>query len=59
MEGNYISENNVKMSRHGSRPRYYARKPSGEWRKGDEYVFRENENLQNLKRYNNYSPGTI
>jgi hypothetical protein len=47
---------NRKMSRNRN---FVARKPSGEWRKGDENVFRENENLQNLKKIYSSSPGKI
>ena len=38
---------------------FIARKPSTEWRKGDEKVFRENSNLENLKRIYSSSPGKI
>jgi hypothetical protein len=37
---------------------FYAKKPSDEWRKGDETLYTENENLKNLK-LNCYSPGKL
>lgn len=48
---------NRKMSRNRTSRNFVARKPSGEWRKGDDNVFRENENLQNLKKIYSSSPG--
>lgn len=48
---------NRKMSRNRTSRNFVARKPSGEWRKGDDNVFRENENLQNLKKFYSSSPG--
>jgi hypothetical protein len=37
---------------------FYAKKPSGEWRKGDETLYTENENLKNLKN-SYYNHGKI
>ena len=51
------AKNTGKITRNKTARNFVARKPSGEWRKGDEYVFGENENLKNLKKIYSSSPG--
>jgi hypothetical protein len=51
------TKNTGKITRNKTTRNFVARKPSGEWRKGDEYVFGENENLKNLKKIYSSSPG--
>jgi hypothetical protein len=51
------TKNTAKITRNKTTRNFVARKPSGEWRKGDEYVFGENENLKNLKKIYSSSPG--
>lgn len=63
-----LNNNNQRISRSNSRggenhkrmgkTKFLARKPSGNWRKGDDQSFKENENLSQLRRiYKSNSPG--